>query len=198
MKKILFIACLTVLCGTTLAQNKGFEKAIEVNGGIGLDDYTNYSFGVNFVGGYRFNETFFVGAGLGYSYLDGLYYSHYEYLGLGNSINYDSYDARSNVQVLARAKVNLTKSKVSPFILVDLGGTFGLTSNDIKMANGLIYEPAFGVDINISNEQSVYIMLGYKGMQYQHKAFNTTYGDAGVELRKGTTGNFCVHIGFKF
>jgi hypothetical protein len=64
MKKILFIVCLTVLCGTTLAQNKGFEKAIEVNGGIGLDDYTNYSFGVNFVGGYRFNDTFFVGAGL--------------------------------------------------------------------------------------------------------------------------------------
>lgn len=199
MKKIFCIIGLVLLCGTISAQKRGFEKAVEVNGGVGLDKCTKYSFGINFVGGYRVSSTFFVGAGLGYMYLNGLYYSSYEYRGLGNnSFNYDSYDARSNVQVFARAKVNLTKTKVSPFFLVDLGGIFGLTSNEIKMANGFSFEPAIGVDIDIKEKQAVYIMLGYKGSQYQYKAFNTTYGNSGVDSRKSMAGNFCLHIGLKF
>ena len=199
MKKFISIICLMFLCGTVAAQERGFEKSIELNGGVGLDDCTNYTFGFNFIGGYRANKTFFIGAGLGYTYLDGLYYSSYEYRGLGNdSFNYDSYDARSNVQIFARAKVNLTQTKVSPFLLIDLGGTFGLTSNEIKMANGLTYEPALGVDININDAQTVYIMLGYKGLQYQYKSFNTTLGNSGEEIIKNMVGNFCLHLGFKF
>ena len=150
MKKIFFIICMIFYCGTGFAQDKGFEKAIEANGGVGLDEYTNYSFGINFIGGYRINQAFFIGAGLGYSYIDGLYYKSYEYSsGIKESYHYNSYDVRNNVQVFARAKYNLTKGNISPFLLIDLGGTFGLTSNEIKMANGLMYEPAFGVDFNI-------------------------------------------------
>lgn len=199
MKKIFLIIGMILCCGTGFAQNKGFEKAIEANGGIGLDEHTNYSFGVNFIGGYRINEAFFIGAGLGYSYIDGLYYKSYEYLGsIKESYHYNSYDARNNVQAFARAKYNLTKSNISPFLLIDLGGTFGLTSNEIKMANGFMYEPAFGVDFKTKNEQTIYVMLGYKGTQYQYKYFNTTYGDSGVELQKGNAGTFCIHLGFKF
>ena len=61
-----------------------------------------------------------------------------------------------------------------------------------------MYEPAFGVDFKTKNEQTIYVMLGYKGTQYQYKYFNTTYGDSGVELQKGNAGTFCIHLGFKF
>ena len=198
MKKICLIIGMILCCGTGFAQDKGFEKAIEVNGGVGLDDCINYTFGANFIGGYRISPSFFVGAGLGYTYIDGLYYKSYEYINKGESLSYNSIEARSNLQAFVRAKYNLTKSNVSPFLLVDLGGTFGLTSNKIKMANGFMYEPAFGVDFKIKNEQTIYVMLGYKGTQYQYKYFNTTYGDSGVELQKKTAGTFCIHLGFKF
>ena len=198
MKKILCVICLSLLCSNLLAQDKGFEKAIEANGSVGLDNCTKYTFGVNFIGGYRVNPHFFIGAGLGYSYVDGLYYSSYEYLGKGNSISYKSYDVRNNLQVFGRAKVNLTKSKISPFLLIDLGGTFALSSNSIKMANGFFYEPAFGVDFGIKDKQSIYVMLGYKGTQYQYRAFDNTYGSVGDEMRKQMAGTFCFHLGFKF
>ena len=72
MKKfLLVIACLLLLHGNVSAQNKGFEKAIEVNGSVGLDKCTKYTFGANFIGGYRFNDSFFIGAGVGYTYLEG-------------------------------------------------------------------------------------------------------------------------------
>ena len=198
MKKIFLIIGMIFCCGTGFAQEKGFEKAIEANGSVGLDDCINYTFGANFIGGYRISPSFFIGAGLGYTYIDGLYYKSYEHIGKGESMSYNSIDARSNLQAFARVKYNLTKSNVSPFLLVDLGGTFGLTSNKIKMANGFLYEPAFGVDFKIKNEETIYVMLGYKGTQYQYKYFNTTYGDSGIELQKKTAGAFCIHLGFKF
>lgn len=199
MKKfLLVIACLLLLHGNVSAQNKGFEKAIEVNGSVGLDKCTKYTFGANFIGGYRFNDSFFIGAGVGYTYLEGLYYHSYEYVGKYNSQNYDSYDVRSNLQIFVRTKLNLTSTKVSPFVMIDLGGTFGLTSNEIKMANGFMYEPAIGVDFKINEKQTVYAMLGYKGQQYQYKYFNLTYGDTSIETLKENSGGFCFHLGFKF
>ncbi len=198
MKKLFCIIGLLLLCGTVSAQKNRFATSIEANGSVGLDDYTKYSFGVNFVGGYQIGKTFFIGAGVGYSYFEGLYYSSTEDGYFDTLEFYDSYDARSNVQVFARAKFNLTKSKVSPFLLVDIGGTFGLTSNEIKMANGLMYEPAIGLDIDINDKQAIYVMIGYKGSQYQYKDFDLRYGNTGEELCKETAGAFCLHFGFKF
>lgn len=198
MKKFVLFACALFLCGIANAQSNKFEKNIEANIGIGLDNCTNYSLGLNFIGGYRASNHFFIGAGIGYAYLDGLYYSSYEYLGKGDSDNYSSYDGRSNMQLFARAKVNLTKTNVSPFLSLDLGGTFGLTSNSIKMANGFIYEPAFGCDFKFKDKGGMYIMIGYKGMQYSYRAFNLTYGDTSDETRKKMAGMFNIHIGFKF
>ncbi len=185
------------MCCNLFAQDKGFEKAIEINGGVGLDDCINYTFGASFIGGYRVSPSFFIGAGVGYSYIDGLYYKSYEYISKGESLTYDSYDVRNNIQAFVRAKYNLTKGNVSPFLLVDAGGTFGLTSNEIKMANGFTYEPAFGIDFKINEKQTIYVMLGYKGSQYQYKYFNTTYGSSGEEMLKKAAGIFCIHLGFK-
>ena len=196
MRKLFCAFCLVFMCSSSFAQEKNFEKAFEFNGGVGLDDCINYSFGANFVGGIRPSETIFIGGGVGYTYIDGLYYTSYEYLGKGSSLTYDSCDIRNNLKVFARAKMNFSAEKISPFVSFDLGGTFGLSSNDIKMANGLIFEPAFGIDIKMANKQSMYIMLGYKGCQYEYERFNLTYGRTGAEMRNQIAGTFCLHIGF--
>ena len=93
MKRIIIYALFAMASVTAFAQTKGFEKAVEATGGIGLDKYQKFSFGVNLVGGYRINDHFFVGAGAGYEYLDGLYYTSYEYhSGAGNSYHGTSDD----------------------------------------------------------------------------------------------------------
>lgn len=192
----MMLLCATVVFSVN-AKTKGFEKSVEANVNIGLDDCLKYSFGINILGGYRVN-CFYIGAGVGYSYINGLYYSNYEYMGKGDSYSYNSFDIRNNLNLFARAKINFTKTKISPFLLIDLGGTLGLSSNSIKMANGFFYKPAFGCDFTIKDKQSLYVILGYKGMQYQYEAFNTTYGNAGNEIRKSMAGAFCLHIGFAF
>ena len=196
MKKLFCAFCFVFMCSSAFAQEQNFEKAFEFNGGVGLDDCINYSFGANFVGGIRPSETIFIGAGVGYAYIDGLYYTSYEYLGKGNSLTYDSCDVRNNLQVFARGKMNFSTEKISPFVSLDLGGTFGLSSNNIKMANGFIFEPAFGIDIKMANKQSMYIMLGYKGCQYEYERFDLTYGRTGTEMENKMAGTFCLHIGF--
>lgn len=199
MRKLILCAIIAMASISVFAQNKSFEKAVEATGGIGLDKYQKFSFGVNFVGGYRINDYFFVGAGAGYEYLDGLYYTIYEYhSGAGNSYHGTSDDVRNNIKVFGRLKANLTATKVSPFFAVDLGANFGLSSNEIKMANGFYFEPGFGCDFAINPKQSIYLLLGYNGIGYDYEAFDTTLGSAGSEMRHALAGKFAIHVGFRF
>ena len=190
MRRFLFCAILTMATLTSFAQTRGFEKAVEATGGVGLDKYQKFSFGLNFVGGYRINDYFFVGAGAGYEYLDGLYYTSYEYhSGAGNSYHGTSTDVRNNIKVFGRLKANLTATKVSPFFAVDLGANFGLS---------FYFEPCFGCDFALTPKQAIYVMLGYNGIGYDYKAFDTTLGSAGSEMRHVLAGKFSIHLGFKF
>ena len=199
MRKLFLIIAFLIASISSFAQTSGFEKSIEATGGIGLDKYQKFSFGVNFVGGYRFNDYFFVGAGAGYEYLDGLYYTSYEYhSGSGNSYHGTSNDVRNDIKVFGRLKANLAAAKVSPFIAVDLGANFGLSSNEIKMANSFYFEPCFGCDFALTPKQAIYVMLGYNGIGYDYKAFDTTLGSAGSEMRHVLAGKFSIHLGFKF
>lgn len=199
MRRFLFCAILAMATLTSFAQTRGYEKSVEATGGIGLDKYQKFTFGVSMVNGYRVNDYFFVGAGVGYEYLDGLYYSSYEYhSGLGNSYHGTSDDVRNNIKLYGRLKANLTATKVSPFFAVDLGATIGLSSNEIKMANGFYFEPCFGCDFALSPKQAIYVMLGYNGQGYDYHAFDTTLGSTSDEMRHVLAGKFSIHLGFKF
>ncbi len=199
MKKIILAVATIFVSFTLFAQNKGYEKSIEVNGAIGLDDCQKYTFGISMINGYRINNYLFIGAGVGYEYLNGLNYHSYQYKGgLLESTSFDSYDVRNNIQLFGRAKANLTNTKVSPFIILDLGYNVGLSGNEIKMANGFFFQPSFGCDLAINEKQSVYIMLGYNGQNYTYEWFDTTYGSTGKETKEQLAGKFCFHIGFKF
>lgn len=199
MKRILICAIIVMVSISAFGQHKGLEKSVEATGGIGLDKYQKFTFGVNFIGGYRFNDYFLVGAGTGYEYLDGLYYSSFEYhSGAGNSYYGTSEDVRNNIKLFGRLKVNVTSFGVSPFFSMDLGANIGLSSNEIKMANGFFFEPCFGCDFTINPKQAIYVMLGYNGIGYDYMAFDTTLGSSGYEMRHVPSGKFTIHFGFKF
>ncbi|MDR9824340.1 hypothetical protein RCJ22_01810, partial [Vibrio sp. FNV 38] len=71
------LSCIFILsAAVAFGQTKGFEKSVEATGGIGLDKYQKFTFGVNFVGGYRFNDHWDVSAA----------YSNVQYIaGIGSS-----------------------------------------------------------------------------------------------------------------
>lgn len=198
MKRILIIAVLLFASVSMFAQ-KGYEKSVEINGAVGLDDCQKYTFGISMINGYRISESLFVGAGVGYEYLEGLYYHSYEYKGsIIGSTSYDSIDVRNNIQLFGRVKFNLIKSKISPFLTADAGYTIGLSSNEIKMANGFFFQPSFGCDFKIDDVQSVYVMLGYNGQNYTYRWFDNTLGSTDDKMITKLAGKFCLHIGFKF
>ena len=92
MRKLIFTIAAILVGFSSFAQSKGYEKSVEANGAIGLDDCQKFTFGISMVNGYRINDYFFVGAGVGYEYLEGLHYHSYEYRGgIIGFTNYDSY-----------------------------------------------------------------------------------------------------------
>ena len=201
MKRILlvFTSLLLALCSVSAtAQTKHYEKGVEVNGAFGLDKLQKYSFGIATVHSYRFGEHFALGGGVGYEYLNGLFFESYCYKGsLYPSEHEYVYDIRSLLKLFGRAKFNLTKSSVSPFLAVDLGYTISLR-NVKNMAKGFFVQPAFGCDFKIGSNQKIFIMAGYNGQQYSYDYFNLTLGESGVELQKAFAEKINVVIGFDF
>lgn len=185
MKKIITLLT-ALLVGCSLYAQNGFQASIEVEGGKGLDKIQNFSFGAKIVAGYKFIDLITIGAGVGYEYLDGLYYVDME----GKS----STDARSVLQVLGRIKVNLTKTKISPYIGCDLGRSFSLGNHPIKMANGFFYEPGVGCDFRLKSGQGIYFFLGYNSQKYAYESFT----DVTEKTRIVFSGQFKVHLGFRF
>lgn len=200
MKKVYCFLLLFMTSIVVVGQNqvKGYEKSVEIKGSVGLDDQTDYAFGVSMVNGYRFNNYLYLGAGVGYEYLKGLYYRSYQYIGHSLSTEYDSKDVRNIIQLYARVKANFTRAKISPFASVDLGNSFSLGSSSIKMANGFFFEPAIGCDFRLNEKQTFYCSLGYNHQRYEYDFFNLTYGSTEHKMQKKPSGTLCVHLGLFF
>lgn len=192
MKKFLFVASLLFACSTAFAQNKGYEKSIEFNAGVGLNN-SKYSFGLTMINGYRFNDHLFLGAGVGYEYLNALYMHTYR---RGSSSS--SYDSKSLIKLGLRAKGNLSKGNISPFLSFDFGGALQVGSNaEYSSATGIYYEPAFGVDFKFGESKNeLYIMLGYHSQSNKYEYFN--FSDIENSTKRANAHLFDIKVGFKF
>lgn len=182
-------------CSIAFAQDKGYEKSIEFNAGIGLDNTSKYSFGLTMINGYRFNDYLFLGAGLGYEYFQALYYTSHRY-----NESYKSYVPKSLIKLGLRAKVNLSKGNVSPFFSFDFGGALQVGSNSKhSSATGIYYEPAFGIDFKFNGSKNgFYVMLGYHSQSNKYEYFNLDLFDVEQSIEHKNANLFDIKIGFKF
>lgn len=128
---------------------RGFAKSLEVAASV-LPSPKNFDVSVVMITGYRFNKFVFLGGGIGVSYLQGDTWGYY-----------DDEDPNRlvGIPVFLRAKFNFTKTKVSPYFGVDLGGAM-LWNNDNYLEGALIFRPHIGLDINVSDKIKPYIMVG--------------------------------------
>jgi len=127
---------------TNLQAQSGYEKSIETGYSIGIGDVKNNTFNVAMVNGYRFNSNLYFGVGVGFGYTNNL-----------NGIMIDPYYTEyrkglSLIPIYAQAKINLTKSKISPFILANVGYTI-----DGRQDFGFMFAPTFGIDFKIDDKQ---------------------------------------------
>lgn len=198
MKKILLQFVIFMFCTTSVSFAGNYEKSIEINGGTGLDKFSKYSFGIEMINGYRFNNYFSIGFGAGFRYTKALYYSTYEHLSYQSS-SYKSFDGKYLIPLHARVKANLSSAKVSPFLMLDGGYTIDVGQNKNKNTEGIFIEPAFGVDIKLDEKNSMYLGVGVN-FQNAHYEFFSIGGYSGsyVSVENGMASTLNFRIGFVF
>ena len=66
MRTFLMLCLIALITGnSTVFAQKGYEKSIEAGASIGVGDYSNNTFGIAMINGYRFNDYLFTGIGVG-------------------------------------------------------------------------------------------------------------------------------------
>lgn len=108
-----------------------FDKTIELSGVIMDGDFAVC---MNFIGGKRFNNTFFVGGGIGINV------NEYEQVGLN---------------LFAQGRSYFTKSRCKPFLALSIGC-------DLQDEHfGPYVNPEFGVNFHATQKISTYLTIGW-------------------------------------
>lgn len=148
----------------------GYGQHIDVSWGYSLSygDYNYMDVNISYIGGYRFNNTFFLGLGAELSYsFDGA-----GRVSFNNSYWLDEllpYPA-INVPVFAHFRVYFLKTRVSPYFALSAGGRFSTKGNfELESGStvryntiGLYLNPSIGLNIRLNKSISLYFSCGYK------------------------------------
>lgn len=157
MKKKLFLTVLTILLPfVSFAQ---FSPAIQAYYDFGVDKFKNKFYGANVILNYSFYKQFKAGIGVGIGGADMLYYE------LNSS---DSRDDATLMPVFADAQYRLVKDGISPYVNLDAGYTFAISSNIDNP--GFFILPAFGVSFPLK-KGAINLQVGYKYQKFQYDWF---------------------------
>ena len=139
---------------------KGFEPHIRISFDEGIDLFKNFSFGLDLLAAYRFNEHFRIGAGVGLNYVN-LFYEKSGWIG---DYHFDEYyESAIGIPIFANIKANFLKTKVSPYLGFDIGYNVFVPFSKYAKSNklGLFFKPTFGCDIRF-DKCALFIELAYR------------------------------------
>ena len=151
---------------------KGYEQYVNLSGKFGEYNLA----GINYIGGYRFNQRWFLGLGTGFDLrlVDGTYiydirssydYTHYNILVSPSLVN---------IPVFLNLRVNLLKTKWTPYISASVGTlisfpyeiNLNINSDSpiypyqMKPNTGM-FSVSFGMSKALNNNRALYFGLGY-------------------------------------
>ncbi len=169
MKKIFCILTVVLLCLPLKAQDwkiRGFEPQIRLTFDEGLDYQKNFSFGLDLVAAYRFNEFIRLGGGVGLDYIN-MRFEESKFVGYKFYKEYN--EAAMTIPVFANIKADFSRTKVAPYLSLDCGYNFFIPFSDYAKDNklGFFVRPALGIDIKLSS-CTLFIDVAYK---YQNRSF---------------------------
>jgi len=195
MRKILTLL-LIVLPALTFAQVK-YEKSIEIDGQIGLKESegVHYRFGVEMINGLRVSPLFSFGLGIG---LQTGEYDYKKSKGLHDTDYVISKENTTFLPVFLRAKLNLSKKQISPFIAFNIGYLSDIGDTSLVKASCLLAEGDIGVDIPIKENSKIYLMLGYT--THETEMYVSSWLSSGLHegVAPRNTKMICIRAGFAF
>lgn len=202
MKKIIFlILSLFFFTPLTLVSAQEFTSSVEISYANGLNEKTNSRAGVSFVEGFHFGNLY-LGAGVGFAYADGLETEIYHVRpdGTIEAMNDNRiYSVSWAPNAFLRAKINFTKTIVSPYLLCDSGYSSRIGSKySARMNTGWFIRPGIGCDFRILGK-TMYVSIDYDRFQYEYQTLYTPHSDKDpVNISKGWTEALGLHFGISF
>lgn len=188
----------------------GYEQSIIVGCDFDVVNTFMIDVNLNYIGGYRVNNTLFFGLGTGLNFAvcdeeePDIKMDHYQRQDI-------TCPAPSIVMIplYLHAKVYLTKGMCQPFFALSAGAKIGLSKDNylnIWQGNIIIHkeklspilpfaEPAFGVNFRAKNNFGIYIQTG--GLLHIRQIFDEMSETRG-RIRPGVGGGFTTKIGFTF
>lgn len=173
----------------------GLQHSVELGSAYG--DPSNIA--ASYVIGYRFNNTFFLGGGVGFCYnldVDNSWKWNYQ-----NSYK-ELYIRNIEIPVFVNMKVYFLKTRCTPFFGLSAGAAFSakntatLEFGDVKYSTiGAIAVPSLGVNYRISAKHSLYV-----AGKVRMRTIPTAKSVNATDLTTGTTAEFSygASIGFTF
>lgn len=174
----------------------GWQQSVEVGLNMDFSDYWLWDVGVHYAGGYRINNTFYVGfkTGLDFVVLDDAN-EEYEYYHTNANYNYqDTFFPAPSVVMLpiyVHFRAYLTKTRLQPFFALSGGAKIGFKRPTEASPVNYCVEPAFGLNLRVSNRSSVYMQLGAPLQIRPYCPYN------GYISRRLSPG-FSIRIGYTF
>lgn len=145
MKKLLLLFA-AIAAFTWSASAQRYQGDVSYAYGIGVGKISYDGWNLQTVHGYRFNDYFFLGGGVGFV----------KYTNKDNAI----------LPVFANAKGYLGNSHlVNPFVSMDLG--YGFREN-----GGIYFSPALGVNIRMFRRLGVFATVGYQCAKISYVSIN--------------------------
>lgn len=174
---------------------RGYQQSIDAGYDARLSVAGNDFFNLNYIGGFRFNETFFLGAGTGLNFkLNNPAFEHEN--------DYPMKLNAVNIPLYVHFRAYFLKERITPFFALSLGGRFStkrtleLPLGEVKYNTcGLLLNPQVGVNVRTSAKNSVYVAVGFCGHTMPSLYdFNSTAAYVKSEFQCGID----AHIGFTF
>lgn len=164
----------------------GFEQMVEASIHLTGKDF---SIGAEYIAGYRFNNTFFLGGGIGLLF-NTRGNDYHKCIAYGHLIQ---------IPIFVHSRIYLTHTRVQPYIALSMGGMIEPDCS-LRAENNVVYlcncssffvAPGIGVNIRCNDKISAYITSSYMGsngeIYYSHG-----------ELYSDWASGFRVNLGITF
>lgn len=213
MKRILLAAALVLCTFSASAQiisssslvvtraklpdvKRGYQQSVDLSYNAQIDEKFGSSVDINYIGGMRFNNTFFLGLGTGAS-ID--ITKKDDVIGVPDTpmpVN------TLNIPLYAHFRVYLLNKRCTPFLALSAGGrfstkrSFDLELGEVKYSTiGLYLNPMIGVAYRMTAKSDFYFSVGFRGQTMPElKKLAPTKAEFKSRFQYGAD----AHIGFSF
>lgn len=192
MKKVLFMLCVIIAGFTAKAQDDfthGYRGFADLGYTIGVGDYEFGRFEISTTHGYQVCPYFFVGAGVGFHFMQ-----KYETKGMGEYA-LDVRDSKVSIPLFVDFHSAFMKTKFAPFVDLKLG-------HFLNNGDGFYANASAGVRMKTVDKQAVSLSIGYTFEKLQYETFGHFISSSNMnytrEPRKLDSEGISIKLGYEF